>query len=82
MGCRVPESCPQAIADLWEACTKTDPDERPSAMEVQECLQDVLRVMRQGVPPFDEALTPFQPVPVDSFVLQVTVHPNAMHELH
>ena len=58
--------------DLWEACIRKDPDERPSAMEVQECLQDLLPVTQRGALP---ALLPFQPVVEESFVMQVSSTP-------
>lgn len=67
----MPESCPQGVVDLWEACIGRDPNERPSAMEVQECLQSLLPVTQRGALP---ALLPFQPIPVDSFVMQVIAH--------
>lgn len=35
---RVPEDCPQAAADLVLRCTDENPDVRPSAREIVDCL--------------------------------------------
>ncbi|KAK9831310.1 hypothetical protein WJX81_001003 [Elliptochloris bilobata] len=37
---RVPEECPQGVADLWRDCTSLDPAARPSAAE--DCPQGVV----------------------------------------
>lgn len=37
--CRVPEECPQEIADLIQRCKLVDPKQRPSAKEVFEVLR-------------------------------------------
>lgn len=40
---RVPEQCPQGVADLWRACTALDPSARPSACEALMTLQQESR---------------------------------------
>ena len=37
--CRVPEECPQAIADLYQACTGFDARKRPKASEVMRVIE-------------------------------------------
>ena len=37
--CRVPEECPQYVADLIEACQQRDPNDRPSSQEVYDQLK-------------------------------------------
>ena len=73
----MPESCPQGVVDLWEACIRRDPNERPSAMEVQECLLSLLPVTQRGALP---AMLPFQPVVEESFVMQVTATLSSMRK--
>lgn len=36
--CRVPEECPQEVADLIEACMSVDAGKRPSSTDVYEML--------------------------------------------
>ena len=36
---RVPQQCPQAVADLIEACTREEPLERPTMTEVYHILK-------------------------------------------
>ena len=36
--CRVPEECPQEVADLIKACMSVDADDRPSSADVYEML--------------------------------------------
>ena len=38
---RVPEECTQEVADIIEACLKTDPDLRPTASTVLEQLSQM-----------------------------------------
>ena len=38
---RVPEDCPQALADLVERCSSADPTQRPFAGELLELLSAV-----------------------------------------
>lgn len=42
----VPQDCPQAIVDLWWACTRFHPSARPSAAEVYAALDGQLRVLQ------------------------------------
>jgi serine/threonine protein kinase len=35
----VPEECPQAIADLYQACLAYDPRQRPTAAQVMEIIE-------------------------------------------
>lgn len=37
--CRVPEECPQEIANLIQQCKAVDPKQRPSARDVFEVLK-------------------------------------------
>ena len=37
--CRVPDECPQAIADLYQACTSFDARQRPKASEVMRIIE-------------------------------------------
>ena len=37
--CRVPEQCPEAVADLVDACTREDPQQRPTMQEVYHILK-------------------------------------------
>ena len=47
---RVPEDCPQAIADLWQACTAVDPTARPSAASVQAALESMQSTPQPALP--------------------------------
>ena len=38
-GCRVPQECPQELADLISACMAVDPSCRPNAKELHDCLK-------------------------------------------
>ena len=40
---RVPEECPQAIADFITRCNHVDPSERPTAAEAVEFIQNTLK---------------------------------------
>lgn len=37
--CRVPEECPQAIADLYLACISFEAKKRPSAVQVMHTIE-------------------------------------------
>ena len=39
---RVPEDCPQTVADLWQACIQEEPSARPTAAEVHAGLAGIL----------------------------------------
>lgn len=43
---RVPEDCPQGVADLWQACLADSPRLRPSAANVQAALKRLQSVPR------------------------------------
>jgi hypothetical protein len=44
MELRVPEDCPQAVADLCMACTHVDPPLRPTARDVVERLVEASQI--------------------------------------
>ena len=48
---RVPEDCPQGVADLWRACMAVDPSVRPSAANVLAALKRLQSVPRPALPP-------------------------------
>ena len=48
--CRVPEDCPQAVADLIAACMHEDPPQRPSAEAIIATL-DAIPVTEAPPPP-------------------------------
>ena len=48
---RVPEDCPQGVADLWRACMAVDPSVRPSAANVLAALKRLQSVPRPAQPP-------------------------------
>jgi hypothetical protein len=49
--CRVPEECPQAVADLMAQCMDADPTARPSAKEVVSLLSQPDVVLDHHLPP-------------------------------
>ena len=56
---RVPEDCPQGVADLWQACIAVRPSVRPSAANVQAALKRMQSVMRPApLPPAQAATAP------------------------
>lgn len=52
---RVPEDCPQGVADLWQACIVADPSARPSAADAQAALNSLQCVPRPAPPPAERA---------------------------
>lgn len=48
--CRVPEECPQAVADLVAQCMDADPTARPSAKEVVSLLSQPDAVLERHLP--------------------------------
>eukprot|EP00884_Botryococcus_braunii_P017069 jgi/Botrbrau1/4045/Bobra.152_3s0006.1 len=52
---KVPEECPQEIADLIQECTSTDPDKRPTASELVKVLSNP-SLGRKPTIPHDPAL--------------------------
>jgi serine/threonine protein kinase len=48
--CRVPEECPQAVADLVAQCMDADPAARPSAKEVVSLLSQPDAVLERHLP--------------------------------
>ncbi len=49
--CRVPNECPQEIADLLASCLLADPAERPSAAQIVVLLREHLGTARQPLLP-------------------------------
>ena len=53
---RVPEDCPQDVANLWQACLAENPSVRPSAANVQSALKRLQSVPRPvPTPPLAQA---------------------------
>ena len=52
---RVPEDCPQGVADLWQACIVADPSARPSAADAQATLNSLQGVPRPAAAPATRA---------------------------
>lgn len=53
----VPGECPQGVEDLWRRCILQDPGVRPSASEVLDVLEALVKLGRPPQPPPVQALS-------------------------
>lgn len=51
MTCRVPEDCPQAVADCIDRCLAQDHRQRPTAAQVLQVIEESMGGAAGGPPP-------------------------------